>query len=737
MSDLLSGGPGPRRPVLRLNIRPDQGGIDAGGKVTILDEYEERRAYLISVVEDLVAPTSERTRWFADYALFHIEMDLRCWAPSWTPDHLMSRGIQAQLVAPWYGGYLVELPLSAREPLLAALRAPTSKRQRQDISAIVGFKPVHEVRGVAEAQAAWDKRRAAREAQPTFIGMLAPHKQRAARTAVVERLRVVLRNQGLLTQLPDLEPPSSSLTMPSHPGDLLRTDGMAAYLSGRANRIVLPAASLNDLLAGSASGTIVRWDPVAPLAPRAPGIGPEPDPILEFGAQVPIVGVIDGGMTSERYRPAVAWQAPPFLPNPDDLDTEHGNSVAGLVVDGHAWNNRLDLPSLFCRLGIVPAVPNEDYDGPWDPIKLLNYIDRVVGEHPDTKVWNISANMEYACDSDRVSEFGDALNILARRRGVLFVISSGNIGDDDSEIIAPPADSDAALTVGGRTADSFGQVGEACPVSRTGRGPEDMLKPELSWFSTQRLAVDGFGQASSWAAPLVSRLAAHTWANLRAPTPDLVKALLINAADHTEYRKTTGFGSPVLPALPWQSTPDKVTFAWTAELDEKKIYTWEGIRIPPSLIQPGGKFRGRVRLVAILEPKTQMLGTNYFSTRLQTSVRYVDQNGKWERYVGSVATETAELVARETDNKWQPVRCNVRTSKTLSIGSGEMQVQARLFGRDRYCHSDGSDTYKGTVTFVISIESIDRQQTIHDEFVQLMGNLVEVAVETPITVAGT
>ena len=737
MSDLSSGRPGRARPVLYLKIRPASEPVEGSGRVNILEEYESRRLNLVARVEELVSLTSERTRWFGGYCLLHVEMDPRCWAPSWTPDNLFSAGTRGTLVAPWYGGYLVQIPLSARSALLRALNSPTSEKQKQNISMIAELRPVHEVRGSAEAETAWRDRRQKGAGLPLFIASLAPFQVRAAREEVVTRLRDVLAGRGLIGRLPEgIAPPPPNLPAPSAPRDLTRENGMAPYLQGRANRILLTAAGLEDLLSASASGTIVRWDPVNPLAPTAPGLGPAPTGMPNVGAETPVVGVIDGGLNSARYEDAVAWRAAPFIEE-RMLDTIHGNCIAGLIVDGHLWNNRLSLPPMFCRLGIAPAVPGDNFVGEWDHNALLSYIDRVIAEHSDTKVWNISANLEHACDPERVSELGNALNVIARRRNVLLVISAGNRGNDGFDNIAPPADSNAAITVSGRLHDIVGGVGEACPVSRTGRGPEDMIKPELSWFSVQRVSSGGYGHASSWAAPLVSRLAAHTWEHLQTPTPDLVKALLINAADHEEYRRSTGFGSPVRPVIPWESSSDKAIVAWTAEMKEKLDYMWDGIKIPNSLILPGARLMGRVRLVAILEPETQMIGTNYFSTRLQTSIRYKNARGKWDRLVGSLKTEEEEIRARTFDDKWQPLRCNTRRCTDLGLGGGELRVHARLFWRDRYCHNVDFETYTAKVTFVVSIGSLDRRQAVYDEFVDLMGSNVEIGVvtttETPAT----
>lgn len=60
-----------------------------------------------------------------------------------------------------------------------------------------------------------------------------------------------------------------------------------------------------------ASGTVFRIEPVQPINSTSPGEGREPDrPLPENMTALPIVGVVDGGMTAGSYRHAEAWRAP-------------------------------------------------------------------------------------------------------------------------------------------------------------------------------------------------------------------------------------------------------------------------------------------------------------------------------------------------------------------------------------------------------------------------------------------
>lgn len=723
-----------------------QEGVDGRGKHEgqVRPEFATRRTALTAALAELLKADSARTRWFAGRALFWVEMEEKSIATTWTPKDLFSRDLGIAFAAPWYSGYAVEIPLRAAGPLLARLRAPASAPQRVDISRIVGIRPLHEAVAGDHLTSAWRAARPDEQGYRRFVASLAPFVDRDARAALVGDLQasglalsVSRTGANLLLssappagdQVPAVAIGGTAVVPAPQAGDVF--DRLReAFMRGEYPRPIVAVRNEQDLADFVASGRIVRWDPIAAPEAIAPGAGPEPDPDPDhpLDASFPVVGLVDGGVTARRYQHDIAWRAPSFL-EPGILDHKHANRVAGVIREAEHWNNQLDIPAFPCRIGDVAAVPQVGHGGAWDMAGFLRYLANTVAVHPDTKVWNISANLNTPCDAMRVSEFGHQLSIISRRHGVLFVISSGNRGGQADEKIAPPADAEAAITVSGRSHDGNGAVAGPCPVSRVGLGPEEMLKPEMSWFSHQRILGGDLEVASSYAAPLVSRVSAHTWVKLRQPTPDLVKALLINAADRADFDHRVGYGSPIRPAEPWLTGDNAVIFCWQQTMLTKKAYYWSGIRLPPSLTV-GGKFRGRARLVAILAPVTHMKGTNYASTRLEAALQYQDGRGRWERLTGSVDLNTDEGTARRDDAKWQPLRVYERRSKQgITLGRGDLRVRARLYWRDQFMYPDGAtDTWEVPVTFAVMLEASDADARVYDQFVTAMGTDVETAV---------
>jgi hypothetical protein len=158
------------------------------------------------------------------------------------------------------------------------------------------------------------------------------------------------------------------------------------------------------------------------------------------------------------------WREPAFI---DDghAATVHGNRVSSIVIHGHEWNGNLPLPELYCRIGVVQVIARSNVRVTHDPVRLISYLDGVMGRHPETRVWNLSWNETVSADPIYVSALGHDLRVLARKHNDLLVISAGNVSQTQGDRIAPPADCEAALVVGSRQFDLTGIPTTPCPVS--------------------------------------------------------------------------------------------------------------------------------------------------------------------------------------------------------------------------------------------------------------------------------
>ena len=724
-------------PVLRFTKDPSPRGVTGRGKdAHAIKEarLDKQRRRLAAELNNLAALAVDQPK-FAGESVIYASMFDDSLAPTYLPKDLFAREFGARILAPFRSGYLIQLPAGRLSELAAFVGYASRPAALVDISRVetIRFFDEEDASGSLSADEAWAAAPRVNGGR-AFMVWLMPLRGNEAAEALL-RLVEGLRGEFLLP------PPSfvdqMQIDLSGAPVELVRslrvaqaTDRLNSALrryratSTASTTVVVP--SLRALTEIVSSGSVFRLEPVRPIQTTSPGSGAEPDrPIPADISAMPIVGVVDGGLTAASYRVAEAWRAPVFV-NDGQADHAHGNRVTSLVVQGHDWNNLLDLPSLYCRVGVVQAVPREGSGALIDPESFIQYLDAVMGAFPATKVWNLSLNERAPCDPENVSYLGHQLAVLARKHRVLPVISTGN---RPGELLQPPADCEAALTAGGRLHDSDGKPANACPVSLPGPGPSGMLKPEVSNFSHVRVIGGLKTSGSSFSAALTSPLAAHTFDRLRDPDPDLAKALTLHASAEGAFDPGQGFGSPT-GTMPWETPSGTVTLQWRARIKPGAAYYWE-LPIPQSMVR-SGKLSGAGKLTAIINPHplvSDLAGPNYFSVRLETALQ-VERGDKFENLLGSIETgRMTEEQARTIDHKWSPVRHHSRRFRAKGFSGSGMRVYARCYTRDLYLYGLGSndEVPEMDVVFVLTLASPDGSDAIFGEIRAALGAFVDVA----------
>lgn len=741
----------PRRPllnpVLRFTKDPKPEGVSGGGKNAasiMTDRLPTQRRALSRQFRDLAARETQQPR-FDGYVVLYAAMFDDSLAPSYTPKDLFQATRSARLIAPYRSGYLVEIAADQLTQYANLVETSGAIKDQVDISRIeaVRFFEGADAGRAASLDAIWD---AAPEtdAGRAFVIWLMPLRGRDAAEHLIQRF-AALRDGAIVPPPPlltgvdvgaDTDVPAAmrrAVRAAAASGDRIGL-AMRTYRQHRRARttVLVPSRSALDQLV--ASGTVFRIEPVQPINSTSPGEGREPDrPLPGDLTTLPIVGVVDGGLTAASYLPAEAWRAPPLIAD-GAADALHGNQVTSLVVQGHDWNNNLTLPPLYCQVGTVQAVPKRGVRVLVDPQDFVAYLDGVMGANPETRVWNFSLNQQGSCDLEAVSPLGHDIAMLARKHRVLPIIS---IGNKPGTRLQPPGDCEAAITVGGRVHDDNGDPAGECPVSLTGPGPSSMLKPDLSHFSHVRALGGVLTRGSSFATSLTSPLAAHTMERVREASPDLVKALLLHNSDGMNFDPALGFGTPTAASLPWECRPGFVTLQWRASLRPGAAYYWE-LPIPVSL-KRSGHLKGAGALTAILNPHpmvTDYAGPNYFSVRLETALQYQrgknkNNTAKFHNLLGSLDTgKVTEQEARSLDHKWSPVRHHKKAFHRVSFEGDALRVYARIYSRDLYLYGyTGSDeTPQMETVFVLSLGTGDENDDVYNELRDQLGAFVETAV---------
>ena len=725
-------------PVLKFTKDPRPERVTGGGKsAEAIQAFRlaAQRGRLQAELRNLSAVAKDRPQ-FNGRVLLYAAMFEDSLATSYAPKDLFCDDRGARLLAPFRSGYLIEARSNDLKTLAAAAANAERVADKVDISRVksVRFFEGDDATGLRDIDQIWAEAPKVVGGR-AFLAWLMPLQDDEAGEELLDRLETL--RDGVIAPAPPLlgDMAQDSTTLPASLQRSVRVTArqdrlnlaLRTYRQTRRAVTTLIAPTKTALVQLIASGTVFRLEPVRPINSTSPGDGKEPmRPLPRSMSLLPVVGVVDGGLTAGSYKPAEAWTAPPFVPN-TEADSQHGNCVTSLIVQGHDWNNNLSLPSLYCQVGTVQAVPKRSSNSLFDPQDLLAYLDLIMGANPDTKVWNFSFNQPGSCDPEAVSYLGHGLASLARKHGVLPIISVGNKPGD---LLQPPADCEAAITIGGRAHDAKGTPAGPCTVSLNGPGPSSMLKPELSHFSTVRVLGGLVTSGSSFATALTSPLAAHAMHRLKEPTPDLVKGLLLHRAEGTGYDAAIGFGSPG-ETLPWECPPGVVTMQWTANLRPGAAYYWE-LPIPPSL-RKTGKLKGHGKLTAVLNPHplaSEFGGPNYFGARVETALQ-ATRAGKTLNLLGALDTgRLTEEQARSQDHKWSPVRQHARTFRGVAVDGDTLRVYARTYTRDLYLHgyTAAAEVPPMEVVFVLTLGTGDPRDDVYDELRVLLGSYVENAV---------
>lgn len=722
-------------PILSLLRYPTPTSVSGGGKsakgiVTSRLEIQQKKLSneLKSIQED------EGLVSLAGQVHLIVKMFPDSYAPSWTPDDLFESNNYVRIVAPAYNGYLVEIKKEKIANLINRVESPKSATVKVDISrleAISAFTSSEALRQ-NDLDLVFEK---GKSAGHQFNLWLLPFYDNEARLSVCNEIESLI-SEGVIkfgdARFDDIFENEKKGRLSSGLLDVkikrYLVDGSLSFTA-----TIDSKANLKKLLA---SGVVYRVDPVAQVSVNTvpPGQGTEPTPQISNKTSMPTVVIVDGGCSAGSYLPLNVLNIKPLVQDVD-ADLKHGNQVTSVICQGSAWNNNLALPDLECNFVSVQAINKRNIPVQPTSQQFINYLRDVAEKTKEvSSVWNLSFNEgSPTFSSSEISYLGHEINKIAREFNILPVISIGNVSQENDSRLCPPADCEAALTVSGRKADSKGMPDVPCPHSLRGPAPGGMKKPELSWFSTLRMIGGTIDTGTSFSTPLISSVAAHTFENLKNPSPDLVKALLINKSESHSHDFRLGWGSPWLTGkdLPWLCEEGSVTLAWSANIRAGFAYYWNDIPLPPEMLE-NGQIKGEIVLTAILRPLVSELGgDNYFSTRLQCALQSVSKEGKVKNILGSMKeSKEKELESRKELAKWSPVRHHGKVFSGVSVDNNVLRLHARIYARDLYQYNMGShhEMDEQKVSFVLTFKSDNKDPMLYNSMIKSLGADVEIGI---------
>jgi hypothetical protein len=381
--------------------------------------------------------------------------------------------------------------------------------------------------------------------------------------------------------------------------------------------------------------------------------------------------------TSRLFKDSVMDSIHPFGNN-NGVGIQHGTFVASRIIYGDSIKDQLSTGVLTPDVRLVSVCINKFDDlGNIRKASIDELIEVIRSQverlHSTIRVYNLSIScvppkqgLSPSIKDDMVHILAAEIDAISRKYDVLFVICTGNIPfapsdpfptsvfpqyfDADTTRIMPPGEAMLALTVGSYAlydaAGSMDKKEDPSPFTRRGPGFANYYKPDLiahggncgaSWSEHAFLNVAGFsshseaicyGRGTSYAAPIVTRLAAKIFEIFPEAYACLVKALLIHfsrpmkggtVTDESLLDLLSGHGAPA-PELMMSSTKNRQSYIYQGELDFRDMVEVPFF-VPSVLINRQIKEKVTVYVTICFYPETSAsLKTGYCKSHIRTKL---------------------------------------------------------------------------------------------------------------------
>jgi subtilisin family serine protease len=442
---------------------------------------------------------------------------------------------------------------------------------------------------------------------------------------------------------------------------------------------------------------------------------PQPQPGLHY----PIVGVVDAGISRDKSISAWSAGGVDFMREPD-MDRDHGTFIAGLLVNGAAFNPHQPIeqdPCKFFDYALYTA-DEDKYEANYQKgfIDMMRQLDlELGGSRPDgMRVINLSLNPQTMTDQGGYSPYAAILDEIADKHDVIFVISAGNLEGAQARNRWPDSATPALqqlatyrqlgadrIYVPGETARNI-TVGALEPIDSSGRtrparysrrGPATSagIKPDFAQVggcvatNNPLLSLDHLGglvadEGTSFAAPLVAKTLALLDHRIEGKPPrDVLMALMYHFARmpallddkllNAVSKDFAGFGIPASVDDMLATDDTSITLVFQDVLPARRELSFDFEW--PSVLVENGATRGAVELTIVYSPPFDRRHQAEFSrVNLDAYLRQETVNKKTHKFsfVGRLKPDhpgvhEKNLIAHGA--KWWPVKRYSRTFTRL------------------------------------------------------------------------
>lgn len=426
-----------------------------------------------------------------------------------------------------------------------------------------------------------------------------------------------------------------------------------------------------------------------------------------------IIGIIDSGISTEnKMLERWIYDREVFV---KDIyqNPYHGTFVASQIQYGNILNGIQEHSNKRYKFLDVIAIPNSDSRyGNTDSISeddLMDIIQEVVEKHHEkVKIWNLSfGNPSNICDGT-ISDLGVFCDDIQEKYNVQFIISAGNIEDEellrtwppteevDEERIISPGDSIRGITVGSLSHiddhDSLVKKNQPSPFSRRGPGPSFIVKPDLVDFGGNcradfnctnigMIGLDPKGNlvediGTSFSTPRIVRKYADIVENMDEEDLLLSKAMLIHSARSNSRKildinqdniKYFGFGIPSENSNEiLMCSENEITLIFKSKIVDGVHLEMLDFPYPESLIK-NKKYTGEIYMtLAYNPPLNANFGQEYCRSNIDVSFgtyKYdTEGNIKFKGQVPIEKNWESKFEKEQVQNgfKWSPIKSYYR-----------------------------------------------------------------------------
>lgn len=442
-------------------------------------------------------------------------------------------------------------------------------------------------------------------------------------------------------------------------------------------------------------------------------------PVPQTGVTYPVIGIVDAGIS--RHKSISAWSEGTldFMREPD-TDRDHGTFIAGLLVNGAAFNPNQHIELDPCKFFDYDLFTEDEdkFESNFEHgfIDMMRQLDlELSGSKPDgMRVINLSLNPESMTDQNGYSPYAAILDEIADKHDIIFVISAGNLESAQARTRWPdgatpalqqlatyrqlgadriyvPGETARNITVG--ALELIDGLGQTRPARYSRRGPATSagIKPDFAHVggclasNNPLRSMDHSGglipeEGTSFAAPLVAKTLAILDHRIEGhQSRDTLMALMYHFAKMPALlddkllsdvsKDFAGFGIPGSVDEMLATDDSSITLVFQDVLPSRRELSFDFEW--PSVLVENGATRGTVDLTIVYSPPLDRRHQAEFTrVNLDAYLRQETFNKKSEKfsYIGRLKPDHSGVLEKNLiahGAKWWPVKRYNRTFARL------------------------------------------------------------------------